>query len=242
MAGQSNMQGWQGDAQYYPADPAGMDKQIRFYWVTPGHSSSEGKWTRLQAQGGRFPKGHFGPEITFARALKGAGFNPAIFKCSLGSTGLSRDWRAPGEGGLYDKMIVEFRSAIAQLEKEGCAVKVRAFVWVQGESDAETDDLAADYQRRLRLLIVDVRENVARNSALPIILGVDEQHPWVKNRPVIVESQKRLAQAGAATIFTSMLGLPKADESHLTPAGLEAHGKRLFEAFVQLTKKAQPGQ
>ena len=97
-------------------DPKGMDKDIRFYWVTPGHSSSDGRWTRLKAQGGRFPKGHFGPEVTFARQLKENGFNPAIFKYSLGSTGLARDWRGPGEGGLYDQMVKELRGAIAQLE------------------------------------------------------------------------------------------------------------------------------
>lgn len=83
MAGQSNMQGWQGDAKDYPADPRGVDKAIRFYWVTPGHSPSQGQWTSLMAQGGRFPKGHFGPEVGFARQLKSAGLNPAIFKPGL---------------------------------------------------------------------------------------------------------------------------------------------------------------
>ena len=70
LAGQSNAQGWQGDAKHYPEDPKGYDASIPFYWVTPRHSSSGGEWTTLKAQGGRFEAGHFGLEVTFARALK----------------------------------------------------------------------------------------------------------------------------------------------------------------------------
>ena len=95
MAGQSNMQGYQGDAAAYPADPKGLDRRVPFYWVTPTFSSSSGKWTHLKAQGGRFDKGHFGPEVTFARALVEAGYRPAIFKFSKGPSSLAGTWRAP---------------------------------------------------------------------------------------------------------------------------------------------------
>jgi hypothetical protein len=138
---------------------------------------------------------------------------------------------------MYDQMVKELRGAVAQLEKEGHAVNVRAFIWIQGESDAETDTMAAGYFERLKRLIKDFRENVAKHPKLPVVLGVDEQHPWVKSRPVVVESHKRLAETDGCAVFTSMIGLPKADASHLTPAGLEAHGKRLFDAFIQLKGK-----
>jgi hypothetical protein len=36
----------------------------------------------MQAQDGRFPSGHFGPEVTFSRD-QNAGYNPAIFKLYL---------------------------------------------------------------------------------------------------------------------------------------------------------------
>jgi len=36
-------------------------------------------------------------------------------------------------------------------------------------------------------------------------------------------------------IFTSMIGLEKADGTHLTPKGLEEHGARLFAAYKILT-------
>jgi hypothetical protein len=78
LAGQSNAQGYSGDAAFYPADPNGLDSQIRFNWTYIGNSSSS-DWETMQAQDGRFPSGHFGPEVTFSRA-QNAGYNPAIFK------------------------------------------------------------------------------------------------------------------------------------------------------------------
>lgn len=241
MAGQSNMQGSMGNAECYPADPENFDQRIFFYWVTPGFSSSNGSWTHLQPQGGRFLKGHFGPEVTFARKLAKSGFTPAIFKYSLGSTGLARDWRAAGQKGMYDSMVVELRKAMALLEKNGQAVTVRAFVWIQGETDAETDEIAGKYLDNLNALIKDLRTNVLKDQQLPVILGVDEQHPWVKVRPLVVESQQRMTGSDPRAVFVSMIGLQKADSTHLTPAGLEAHGIRLFDAFEQITKHAQPG-
>lgn len=51
----------------------------------------------------------------------------------------------------------------------------------------------------------------------------------------MVESQKKLAETNSQIAFTSMMGLPKADATHLTPAGVIAHGHRLFLAFRQLS-------
>jgi hypothetical protein len=234
IAGQSNAQGWTGDAAHYPVDQHGVDNTIRFYWVTPGHSSSNGKWTTLKAQGGLFKKGHFGPEVTFARSLRLAGYNPAIFKYSLGATSIANDWKGPGDGKMYGQMVAEFKKALALLEKDVQGVKVRGFVWIQGESDAQTPVMAEAYKERLKLLIEDLRENVARNPNLPVILGVDEQHPFVKDNYQVVRAQQALAKEGQDIVFTTMLGLEKADSSHLTPKGLEAHGKRIFHAYKDI--------
>lgn len=237
LAGQSNMQGYRGDARLYPVDLKKLDEQIGFYWVAPGLSSSRGGWVQLQPQGGLFPRGHFGPEITFARELAHAGLRPVIFKYSSASTSLAEDWLAPGRQGMYDKMVGELQKAIVLQEKAGNKVTVRALVWIQGESDARTDEMAVNYYARLRGMIKDFRENVVKNPRLPVIFGVDEQHPWVKERPVIVESQKRMALMDSCEVFTSMVGLPKFDNTHLTPSGLETHGRLLQKAYMKLKRK-----
>ncbi len=236
LAGQSNMQGWKGDAAKYPADPNGIDKKVRFYWVTPKISNSGEKWTFLRPQGGLYTNGHFGPEVTFARLLVENGCNPAVFKYSLGSTALALTWKAPGENGMYDEMVAELRASIKLLQEQGHKVTFRAFIWIQGESDADYEEIAEEYGDRLKILIEDFRTRVAQNERLPIILGVDEQHPCVKAFPQVLGAQKKLAGESENIRFTSMIGLEKADGTHLTPKGLEEHGARIFAAYRDLVK------
>lgn len=231
------MLGYGGNAKYYPSSQSSHDGQIRLYWVAPGISSSGGKWTSLQAQGGIFPSGHFGIEVAFARGLVQNGIHPYIFKYSLGSTSLAKHWLGPGENGMYDEMVAELRKAIALQQSAGNRVTVKSLIWIQGESDAETKEMADKYRSRLKRLIYDFRTNVAHNQRLPVVLGVDEQHPWVRNNPVVVRSQKQIVASDTCEVFTSMIGLPKIDASHLTPQGLEQHGKLVLEAYLGLRKK-----
>lgn len=240
LAGQSNMQGVQGDAAQYPADPKGYDQKIKFYWVTPGFSSSQGQWTHLQPQGGCFAQGHFGPEITLARLLAANGHDLAVFKYSQSGTSLASDWKTPGLKGMYDQMVVELKQALSLLEARGHKINFLAFIWIQGESDAPTREWAETYGAHLKLLLDHFRNKVAGNTKLPIILGVDEQHPQVVAFPQVVQHQQKLAATEQNIIFSSMLGLEKADNTHLTPKGLEKHGERLFAAYQTLTTKVQP--
>jgi hypothetical protein len=235
LAGQSNMQGWQGNAEHYPADPLKIDPTIKFYWNTPQHSSSKEQWTHLKPQGGRFPKGHFGPEITLGRILTKKHKSIAIFKYSLGSTGLEDHWKKPKQNGLYDQMNAELEKAIALLKLEGHKVTLKGFFWVQGESDTVSAKIASNYGTNLKLLISDFRKNIANNNNLPFIIGVDEQHPGITKFPIIVTSQQKIAGGDPFIIFTSMIGLQKADATHLTPAGIEEHGLRLFAAYDQIS-------
>ncbi len=235
-AGQSNAQGWEGDADFYPSDPGILDSQIRLNYTFIGSTSSNG-WVEMQPQEGRFESGHFGPEVTFSRKLKEAGYNPAIFKYTRGSTSIHADWSAPGEGGYYDKMVADLATAITDLESQDHTVYIRGFIWIQGESDAETHGLASAYESSLLNIISDLRNNVVDNSALPIVLGVDEQHPWIVDQPAVLDAHKRTARNDDHTTFTYMYGLPKADDTHLTPAGLMTHGEQICEALKPLLEK-----
>lgn len=239
LAGQSNAQGWTGDAAQYPQEDIELDASILFNWTFFNKESSNGEWEHMQAQKGRFPAGHFGLEVSFSRALKKAGFNPSIFKYSQGATGLSRDWKKPGENGIYDHMAKDLKAAIEDLERQNYKVVIRGFIWIQGESDAGDDFTANNYQKNLELLLDDLRKNVLYDDEFKIILGVDEQHGFVKKRPIVVEAQKNIANKDPNIVFTSMYGLPKADATHLTPEGLVQHGQRIFNAYKKLNKNRQ---
>ena len=230
-AGQSNAQGWTGNAAEYPKNDQDLDKSILLNWTFFGKESSHGEWIQMQAQKGRYPDGHFGPEVSFSRELKKAGYNPAIFKYCLGGTGLARDWKSPGGGGIYDSMVADLKKAIKKLKKQGLTVTVRGFVWIQGESDGNSDKNAKAYQKNLTDMLDHLRNKVLEKQDLVIILGVDEQHKFMEERPVVVKAQKMIAEADPNIVFTSMYALPKADATHLTPTGLVEHGCRIFNAY-----------
>ncbi len=231
MAGQSNMQGWRSDAAQYPRDPHGLDIQIPFYYNALHYGSTHQKWETLKPQLGHFRSGHFGPEVTFARSALIAGYKPAIFKYSSGGTSIKKDWKAPGQHGLYDDMVKNLKTAIAELEAQGDTVIPRAIIWIQGESDADNDQLAKEYYWHLKKMLYHLRTNVIKDSKLPVILSLDEQHPMVKQHPQVVEAQKKLAKEDNTITFFSMRGLEKYDVTHLTAKGTIKQGKRIFSAF-----------
>jgi len=236
LAGQSNLQGWRSDAAQYPADPQHLDARIPFYFETVNYGSSGQQWKTIEPQAGHFRTGHFGPEVTFARALFKAKYRPAIFKYSRGGSNLKTDWKAPGQGGLYDSMVKSLKNAIQTLEAQGHTVTPRAFIWVQGESDADSDQLADEYYWHLKKLVHHLRTNVVHNPKLPVVLSVDEQHPRVQLRPQIVDAQLNLAMESPSISFVSMYGLQKADVTHLTARGTIEQGKRIFKAYRQLQR------
>ena len=239
-AGQSNAQGRQGDAAQYPADTDSLDQDIKFNWTLIDSGKSDG-WTTLQAQSGVFPSGHFGPEITFGRKLAQANYKPAIFKYTKGATSIFEHWRQPGQGGFYDDMIADLKIAIKDLENQGFTVKIKGFIWIQGESDSNSDAAANAYDGHLNSIITGMR-HFADDNSLPIILGVDEQYFNLPNqqRLGVLHAHQRLAQSDAKIKFTSMYGYPKADATHLTPAGLISHGEDIFDVYQILTSGAKP--
>lgn len=237
FAGQSNAQGWMGDAGSYPADPDQIDQTISFHWTFHGSEFASSGWQKLGAQQGRFPQGHFGPEITFARSMSRLGRKVAIFKYSQGSTSLAQDWKRPGQGGIYDQMVSSLNNARSTLNvPEDQKLKIAGFIWIQGESDSANTSISSAYKSNLLALIDHFRDEVVKSESLPIILGVDEAHPWVSVNSDVPDAQKQIAAEDPHIVFSSMDGFEKADTTHLTPQGLERHGVSLYEKMRELTK------
>lgn len=232
MAGQSNMQGWRSDAAEYPIDRRSEDLNIPFYFEALNYSSSNQLWQSLGPQLGHFKQGHFGPEVTFARALSRANLNPAIFKYSSGSSSIKEQWKAPGHRGQYDDMIKHLKKAILQLKKEGFTVVPRAFIWIQGESDANSQQMSQEYYWHLKKMLTHFRNSVVHQPNLPVILSIDEQHPRVQLRPQVVDAQIKLSLEDDNISFVSMQGLEKSDVTHLTARGTIEQGKRLYSAYI----------
>ena len=242
-AGQSNAQGFQGDAAFYPSDTDNLDNTIRLNW-TVGNGGTSNGWTTMQPQdlGHYFPDGHFGPEVTFSRKLAQNGYNPAIFKYTQGATSIFQHWLNPGDGGIYDDMVTALNSAITDLENQGHVVIVKGFIWIQGESDSNSQASATAYFNNLTNIINDLRNNVVGNANLPIILGVDEHYFSTAGheQSEILNAHEKIALTDDNIRFTSMYGYPKADITHLTPSGLITQGEDLFGSFQLLVSNEYP--
>lgn len=120
------------------------------------------------------------------------------------------------------------------MEKQGHSVTVKGLIWIQVESDAGSAKANKAYLKNLSILISDL-EKVVGNKDFKIILGVDEQHPKVVAHPGIIEAQQAYVKKNPKrAIYTSMIGLKKADSTHLLPESLEEHGERLFEAYKKI--------
>lgn len=239
-AGQSNALGRQGDAAGYPENET-LDNQIQFNWTVANGSNSAG-WTVMQPQTGFFATGHFGAEVMFSRNLVQAGYNPAIFKFTQGATSIFEHWQGPGDGGLYDDMVANLNNAITELENQGLTVNVRGLIWIQGESDSNSDAAANAYFNNLTTIINDLRNNVINDNDMPIILGVDEQffNLTGHERHQILNAHQDIALNDSNIKFTSMYGYPKADATHLTPVGLISQGEDLFDSYQLLISGQSP--
>lgn len=233
LAGQSNAQGWRGDAEFYPSDSNNLDSQILLNYTFIGESSSNG-WITMQPQLGLFPLGHFGPEVIFSRKIKQYGYNPAIFKFCKGGSSLYGDWKKFGENGYTDYMFDSLSVSINDLSLQGYKVNIKGLIWVQGESDANSYKNAIAYQNNLLNFINDFRNHFKQTYEIPIILGVDEQHPAVIEFPQVLIAQQNIAEDDDFIKFTSMYGFPKSDSTHLTPEGLIRYGDYLHESFILL--------
>lgn len=120
-------------------------------------------------------KDTFGPEVGMAEYLTEThpGEEFFIVKCAFGGMSLWRDFRSPSCGGDYDptafadqyedmihsvssgkpvragwcynELVRLLKESIAALEEQGYAPAIRAFCWMQGESDADAESTTTQY-------------------------------------------------------------------------------------------------
>ena len=107
--------------------------------------------------------------------------------------------------------------------------------WIQGESDSRGGTAVNDRYRDTFAKLVAAIGTTCREKTFPVILGVDEAHKFVADNPdSVLALHKQYAADHDHAIYTSMIGLEKADATHLTPAGLIEHGKVLHQAYREL--------
>ena len=262
VAGQSNAVGADAYAEELPADP--KDAATMFWWRVgdPPPDEFDGtsarQWTTLQFQPrtpampaidgkklarqyGNFnlkSKGGFGPEIGMVRTLATKESRPlAVIKTAFSGTSVAGDWNVghPGKADpCYRAMIDEAKAAIASAKARDITLRVRAFVWVQGESDANAKDAPA-YVANLTAMLVRLRADLNAPDMI-LLLGVNTRFGNGKNAfmPKVIDAQKEVAAALPRTRYVDTAGadtLPPS-HTHFTAVGTLEIGRRYAEALL----------
>ena len=225
------------------------------------HDSTSGdKWTHLQPQPrgnplrgnnpprqyGNFmwPDGGFGPEIGFARTLYAAENKAgqpvkriAVLKVAFSGTGMRTDWNPadPGEGGAcYRALVSEAKAAATAARAQGVTFRVRALVWVQGETDATEAD-APNYEKALAAMLAALRKDL-NSPRMIALVGINAQFGGGKNAfmPKIIEAQKALGKNDPRCAYVDTAGLGIVDAAHFNTAGTLGMGKRFAETLQKL--------
>ena len=257
VAGQSNAVGYDAYANELPADAGDKDVLFWWRCGDPPpddfDSTSARKWTHLQAQPkgtpmskleaaaarsgrqyGNFakPEGGFGPEMGFAREWRAKGGGPlAIVKAAFSGTGMRTDWNpadAGPAGACYRALVGETKAAMAAAKERGITLRLRALLWVQGESDANAAD-AANYEKNLGAMLAALRKNLEAPELVALI-AVNTRFGNDKNpfMPKVVAAQQALAAKDKLCVYVDTMGaetlLP--GRTHFTAAGTIEVGRR----------------
>lgn len=262
VAGQSNAVGFDAYAEELPADP--RDADTMFWWRVgdPPPDEFDGtsarQWTTLQFQPrtpampaidgkkvarqyGNFnlkTKGGFGPEIGMIRTLTTKESRPvAVIKTAFSGTSVAGDWNVglPGKAdACYRAMIDEAKAALAAAKSKDLILRPRAFVWVQGESDANAKDSSV-YAANLTKMLQSLRADLGAPDLI-LLLGVNTRFGNGKNAfmPKVVEAQKEVAAALPRARYVDTAGaetLPPS-HTHFTAVGTLEIGRRYAEALL----------
>ena len=258
LAGQSNAVGFDAKPTELPEDP--VDQKVLLWWKVGDpppdtHDSSSNAWLPLAPQPlgkpapkkaaprqyGNFaqPEGGFGPEIGFARHL--LEINPqrklAILKIAFSGTSIPQDWdpkKRSQKDSCYAALLSQFQRATQAAKTRNLALRPTAFLWVQGESDANAQNYKT-YSKDLTALIQTLRTDLKAPN-LPALIAVNTRFGLGKNTfmPAIVEAQKQVAQNDPLTTYLDTSSAPIANGAHFNTQGTLQVGQQFAKTFLKL--------
>jgi hypothetical protein len=233
---------------------------VKFFQEVSASTAVQGRWTVVQPGLGENAS-YFGPELGMASVLAphyplraDGKARAAIVKMAVGDTRIHNKWLPPSsyEAGIGDKTVtatlkdriagdlycefvrVAYR-AVTDLKNEGYNPVIRGVAWMQGEGDAESAQMAANYLAHLTNLIGDLRAEFAL-PAMPFVIGEIASHVAGYRQTVAAMS----AEVAATTPNVFFIPGPDLtnkplDFWHLTGASQYKLGGRFGNALLDFT-------
>jgi acetyltransferase-like isoleucine patch superfamily enzyme len=189
--------------------------------------------------------GSFGPEISTGKIISNA-FGGAFVgevKFAVGATALFDRWN-PASGDLYARMVARVNQSIADLQiQRGQTGYVAGFFWMQGESDALSDEFRDDYAANLRNLIAAVRHDF-NNPTLPFVFGQIINFDPVNSTSTVVRAQQQAVAddetvTDTAFILTDDLG--QHDFIHFNGQAIYTLGERFGAGYLSIVDPDHDG-
>lgn len=151
LLGQSNMSG-QGVVAELSEEQLKLPKNVTFIL----HGS--------EASINYIPK--FGPEVSFAQTIakKHPQESVRLIKFAPGGS-LMKDWISKQSGKHYDTLIKQ-----AKKSNNGRLPQVHGVLWMHGERDTKSKQLADDYENQLTSLVSMLKSDF-KNPNLPVVIG-----------------------------------------------------------------------
>ncbi len=188
-----------------------------------------------------------GPELVFGQALSKAGYSTtSLIKVAVGGTSLYSDWRSPLMGGTPStrELYAKLRERIQSLNTSPASVnsactsrkcKWSAFIWFQGEADADADDASrAAYKENLKKFIANVRADTGSPNLPVVIVQIGAWAQSLKgNKGVVVaDAQTAVVNEDVNTRIVNTADL--SGFFHYDPAAQFIIGERISLAVQSL--------
>ena len=235
LAGHRNMEGERAFKQELKAPLAQDDGRIAFKYNVGGGAKVSNGWEPLGPAG---PYDTFGPELSFAHALKGrVPDNIAIAKFTHSGSQMN-DWTPQGTSAkdcnLYPQFISFIRDSISELKAKGHTVELAGIFYHTGENDMAFPPYRNDAARWLQSTVAKSREDLA----MPALKWFVSQQPPTDHKSVngidVTANVAALAATDPAFIHIKTFNLPAQEEKLvIATAGIMALGELLARGYLE---------
>ncbi len=203
---------------------------------------AQGK-TRLFILSGQSNMVGLDPNVSFTPALKKAFPQDEILVVKDASSGQPirrwyRDWKGPADakiklnpkpGDLYDRLLVKVNSAI-----KGKTLDSVAFVWMQGEADAQRGG-ASVYEASMRGLIEQLRKDLKRPDLVVVIGRLSDYKKGQPDWDTVRAAQVKVGESQPTFGWVDTDDLNGANNGlHYNKTGYAELGRRFADKAVML--------
>ena len=213
LLGQSNMAG-QGLVSELNDQQKVLDSHVKFYL--------NGELTSISTLN------KFGPEVAFAESIVKKYPNSSIRLIKFAPGGsLMKDWVSRDAGKHYDTLIKQVKKS-----NGGTLPKIDGVLWMHGERDAKSKQLADAYEKNMKTFIEMLKHDFKNDKLVFVLARISIPASFRPAVPEVKLAQEHIAQLSELIHIISTDDLSKiSDQVHFDTQGQLVLGKR-FAAMM----------